>query len=189
MNSQDTQDSILLRKACKKGCSKSLDSLYRKFSPVIREHLDKNGLNHQLDDVVHEIFLRILVCKLNYKGTGCPRRFLCRTAENISHEQFNANKITISSLQQIGIDGAYSIEESISIVLEAIELKELSHIVKNAISELPPKSRQAIELVYFNGITAKEAAELIQCEFRVFRMRLNYGLKLLYKKLEKYVVA
>jgi RNA polymerase sigma-70 factor (ECF subfamily) len=184
MNSQNINDSELLVKACKEGCNKSVEKLYRNFAPVIRDHLKKSGLCNQLEDIIHELFIRILVCKLNYKGTGCPRRFMCKTAENISHEHFNANKITISSLHQIG-KNRLSSEESISVVLETIELKEVSHIVKNAISELPLKSRQAIELVYINSINAKEAAELVQCEFKVFRNRLNYGLKKLKEKLEK----
>lgn len=187
MSNNNIEDVILLKKACNEWCNKSLDNLYRKFSPSIRNNCLKTAPNDQLDDAVQELFIRILVHKCKYKGDGSVEGFLCKIATNIIHEQSNLNKVKYSTLKQIEVYSNFLANQLTSIPIEEIETQELNQIIKSAISELPPKSRQAIELVYFYGISAKKAAELTKCEFKVFRNRLNYGLKQLHKKLEKYV--
>jgi DNA-directed RNA polymerase specialized sigma24 family protein len=58
-----------------------------------------------------------------------------------------------------------------------LEISETTRIARTRTSELPPKARKAIELVYQKGLSAKEAAKIAGCDFKVFRKRLDHGLK------------
>jgi DNA-directed RNA polymerase specialized sigma24 family protein len=68
---------------------------------------------------------------------------------------------------------------------EILQRSESRRILEEKIARLPPKSRQAIQLVYLEGISAKKATTITKCDFKVFRDRLNYGLRCL-KESEKF---
>ena len=49
-------------------------------------------------------------------------------------------------------------------------------VLRQAIAELPPKSGQAIEFVYMQGLKSSKAAVLAGCGVHAFRDRLDYAL-------------
>ena len=160
--------------------------MYRKFRPD-NDILHKSYSQRQLDDLIHDLFARILDKKLNYKQKGNPKAFLNTTIKNIQLEQFNSNKLKLQSLQDMENSGIFHPDKNTNPPLQALENKEVKQVIMKAISELSPKSRQAIELIYLDGLPAKKAAESIGCEFRIFRNRLKYALKKLKEKLYIYI--
>jgi RNA polymerase sigma factor (sigma-70 family) len=186
MDNLDNNDTILLLKACKENCKKSTESLYIKFKSETGNKSHNSRSKKDLDDSIQELFVRILDKKLNYKQKGNSKAFLRKTIKNIQLEQFNSNKLKHQSLQDMESNGIFLPDNHTYHPLKALENEEVKQIIMKAISELPTKSQQAIELVYLDGIPAKQAAESISCEFRIFRNRLKYALKILKEKLYIY---
>jgi RNA polymerase sigma factor (sigma-70 family) len=188
MNGPDNYDTILLTKACQDGCKKSTESLYIKFKPD-NDKCQKPCWLQDIEDSYHELFLRIQEGKVHYEGKGNTDSFLRNTLKNIHLEQHNKDKLKFQSLQQMENNGIFHPDNHTHHPLKALEIDEVKQILMKTISELPIKSHQAIELVYFDGIPAKQAAESIGCEFRIFRNRLKYALKKLRKKLKQYMLT
>ena len=183
MNSMDNDDTILLAKACNKSCKKSTERLYIKIKPDIDKY-HKSYWSQDIEDSFHELFLQIQERKVHYKGKGNSKTFLNKVIKNIHLEKLNNNKLKFQSLQRMENEGLLPVDENIHTSLKNLEINERNQIISKVISELPPKSRQAIELVYFDGIPAKQAAKLIGCEFRIFRNSLKYAMKKLREKTE-----
>jgi RNA polymerase sigma factor (sigma-70 family) len=188
MNSQDEDNKILLLKACNENCNESIEKFYLRFKSFINK-LHKSFLVQDLEDYFQEFFVRMQEHKLKYEAKGSPEAFLKKTIINIFLEQINKNKIKPKSLHEMENDDLFPADKDAHIPLQAIDTEERNQIIMTAIAELPPKTRQAIELVYIGRLTPKEAAKLIGCDFKIFRKRLNYGKKQLYKKLEKYILS
>ncbi len=144
---------------------------------IIKNHLIKNGLGDIADDLTQETFVRILSNNPN-------ERHITKIAKNVLYEQLRAKKSEIRHLKQLFV--LYRLAVSGVGSVDSLELKETLQALTTAITELPPKSRQAVILTCLEGLKAKEAADLIGCDFKAFRMRLGYGLKCLRKKMKKY---
>ena len=188
MNSQDSEVKILLIKACNENNKEATETLYIKLRPDTNK-CHNSCWQQDSDDCFQEFFLRILNKQVNYKGNGNPIGFINNTLKNIHLELFNNNKFKYQSWQGMERDGIFPVDKEICKPSQVLENNELRRIIRKAISELPPKSRQAIELVLLNGLSPKEAAELIGCDFKIFRKRLDYGKKRLCKYLEKYILS
>ena len=188
MNSQDEDNKILLLKACNENSKESIEKVYLKFKADI-DKLHNSRALQDLEDCFQEFFVRIMNKKVNYEGRGKPDNFLSKSIRIIRLEQFNKNKIKCKSMQEMENDGFFPAHKDAFDPLQVLDNEKRNQIIMTAFSELPPKTRQAIELVYFEGLTPKKAAELIGCDFKIFRKRLNYGKKQLYKKLEKYILT
>ena len=141
----------------------------------IKNHLIKNCSPNIVDDLIQETFVRILEDNQN-------KICISNIAQNVLYEQKRAEKMETRHLKQLFALYRSAISGVVSV--DSLELKENLQILITAISELPPKSRQAIRLVYLEGMKAKEAATLIDCDFKAFRMRLDYGLKCLRKMIK-----
>lgn len=189
MSVQNIIDAKLLTKACNKKSKKAAERLYQKLKLNTNSYFHKSCDKKNLDDNIQELFVRLSSGKLNYKGNGNPDTFLQKTLKNISHENHNNNKLKPQPLQVMEDNGIFPADKNSRIPLQNLEINERNQIMIAAITDLSPKSRQAIELVYFDGISAKQAAELIKCDFKLFRNRLKYALNKLNKSLKKYFLT
>ena len=53
------------------------------------------------------------------------------------------------------------------------ESVELAQTIRALLAKLPPRQRQAVELVYFSGLHPCEAARQLGCSTRAFKVRLS----------------
>jgi DNA-directed RNA polymerase specialized sigma24 family protein len=101
------------------------------------------------------------------------------------YEQIREEKTEIRHLKQLFALYRSAVRGKGSV--DSLELKEILLTIINSISELPPKSRQAIVLVCIGGLKPQKAADLIGCDYHTFRNRLSYSRKLIRKKMGKYM--
>jgi RNA polymerase sigma-70 factor (ECF subfamily) len=64
---------------------------------------------------------------------------------------------------------------------------EVRLAARTALENLPPKEREAIELLAWDGLTSAEAAEALGCPRRVFALRVHRGRKRLRRSLSEFL--
>ena len=180
INADEFKDRILLKRACQKRCPEATQDLYIKYKPFITNYI-RSRLYRSNDhsDLVQTVFAHICQGKCNYDGTTSPRGYLCGIAKNVIRAYLTASQTQIrtSSLDSIDIDGDLVLKHnSPSSPLNDLYRKELRQALKYAIANLPPKSRQAVELVYIHRLKPAQAAAHSNREIIAFYNSLQYGL-------------
>lgn len=171
---------ILLWKACHENCGDSLSIIYQEYSKPVCDYLRKTGSDGLAEDICQDVFTQIAAGQCHYDGSSDPKSYLFGIAGNIRNKELAAANKETYGLNEEQTEGDLAIE-GVQSPLETLEQSELRRILEKEIANLPLKTRQAIELVFFEGIPAKKAAKIAKCEFKAFRDRLDYGLRCLRK--------
>jgi RNA polymerase sigma-70 factor (ECF subfamily) len=179
-DSHNIEDRILLKKACHDACSQSLEMLYNIYKPFLADYIaDKVHFQGDVQDIVHAVFLHLCQGKCQYTGDSDVQGYLCGIAKNVLRDYFKAKRrqIRACSIDDIEIAGdLLTVEEDPA---ENLQKQEILVKLKEAIPELPSKSREAIELVYYKGLKPFEAAQEAGCSYETFRKRLELARTLL----------
>ena len=178
------EDRILLKKACCEACSESLSIIYTQYRKPVCDYLYKAGVDGLAEDICQIVFTQIAAGQCHYDSSSDVKSYLFGIAGNIRNKELAAANKETYGLNWEQIEGDL-LMEGIQSPVESLERSELRRILEKEIANLPPKTRQAIESVYLEGIPAKEAAKIANCDFNTFRTRLNYGLQSLRKSIKK----
>lgn len=181
--SKNQRDRKLLLRAVG-GCTECLEIIWHKYRQVISACLRKTNGDDTAEDVCQTVYSHILQGNCNYDGSSDVKAYLNGMASKTLKSQARAFLKRNHVQTQVAIvEDLVVSDDRLSCPVEALSAKEQKDQQEIAILELPPKSRQAVELVYRDGIPAFQAAEKIDCDFDVFRQRLEYGLRCLSQKL------
>lgn len=131
------------------------------------------------EDLTQEIFVKCYNGLPTYKGQSSIKTWLWRIAINHAKDYlkswYNQNVKTIEDDFLNSVTLSSSVEQ---IVVQQDEDAELA----NAVMSLPIKYREVIYLVYFEELTMKEAATVLQLNENTIKTRLRKG-KLLLKNI------
>jgi RNA polymerase sigma factor (sigma-70 family) len=176
------EDRILLNKAARNGCAESLAMIYRKYRSMICDFLLNAGADGLEEDVCQSVFVHIREGKCNYDGSSEVKNYLFGVAKNLFKQEVTTDKTKTYKLSRVQTEGDLIVKQTIQACpAESLGIAESRQILREIVAQLPPKSHQAVKLVYLEGIPAKEAAMIAKCDFKVFRKRLDYGLRCLKK--------
>ena len=110
---------------------------------------------HTAEDIAEETFVKIAVKKPRYNGKASFRTWLYRIASNTAIDLLRKKRLETVSLD----DAELSSDEEL---LEESYLREEKKIaVHRAMRELPQDYQRILWLVYFEGLSVKEAAVLM----------------------------
>jgi RNA polymerase sigma-70 factor (ECF subfamily) len=184
--SNQSDDKVLLKRATEEACPKALGALYQKHKPFIEKYIAQRvSLNGEGRDLAHAVFLRLCQGKCRYSGQTDVRGYLCGIAKNVLREYFKSKGRHIQSISAVEITHAGNpvitcSQEDPPFILHKEEIRQA---IRKLVVNLPPKSRQAIQLVYFEELALPQAAQKAGCTSKVFRARLYHGVARLSKAL------
>ena len=169
----------------KKGDKEALRELYSRFSQAVY-NLAFRMLRDREDaeEVVQEIFLQVWNKAQTYeRGRGAVSTWIINIARSRS----------IDKLRTLGYrDRNTELDEEklnsntdFSRILE--DREEKNNIIFKALSALPENQKAVIELVYFEGHTHVEAAELLKEPVGTIKTRLRLGVIKLKEKMAPYI--
>ena len=186
--SHKIEDRILLKRAIGEACPEALGEIYQRHKPFVSKYIAKR-VHCQGDnqDLVHTVFLRLCQGNCKYSGDSDVQGYLCGIAKNVLRDYFKAKGRQIKgvSLDAIEISGDLLITHChTEKPSENLQKQEFHLILKKVVANLPDKSRQAVELVCFEGLRPIDACRKAGCSFEAFRSRLNLGRKLLQRELK-----
>ena len=134
------------------------------------------------EDVVQNIFLRLLERRVNVDFTGNPKGYLYRAAANLSLNVVRDRK------RRAQLQTVEHLADSVH-VASPTESEELHRKLYEAIAELPPKAAEILLLHYLHGCSDAEIAKLLGTSrgtiaVNLYRSRARLR-KLLISSLEK----
>lgn len=135
------------------------DWFLRKILPleaILMHYLRQNWRNaSDIPDLRQEVYARVLQAARERLPDN-PKRFLLVSARNLLIDRVRKEQVvpmeTFADVDALGVAG--EAPEPDRVVIE----KEDLHRVKAALAQLPPRTREAIELSYFEGLTCTEIA-------------------------------
>lgn len=181
------EDRMLLKKATRDLCKTSLAAIHSRYAPFLTKYIARKiRCNHKSKDLTQDIFLRICRRTCKYNGESDARAFLCGMAKIGIKDHYKAkkNRPEVISIDQIDIDGDLTTNPHDETPQKTLEKQETSRILITEVEKLPPKARQAIKLVHFEGLKPIDAAKEAGCSVEKFRARLKHGRNLLQSELK-----
>lgn len=173
-----------LWKQFKAGDKLALDVIFKRYYPLLHNYGNKLTQNTSLtEDCLQDFFLYIYEHRQNLKDLDSIKPYLFKAFRNrlLKYLKANTNLISLEEVEKNGLPIEFSIEE-IMIEQENTQLqnKQILHILH----QLTNKQRELIYLKYYNNLTIKEIAEVVDISYQGV---LN-GLSKTMKKLKKVLV-
>jgi RNA polymerase sigma-70 factor, ECF subfamily len=118
------------------------------------------GNQQEAEDLIQDIFLNLWNrCTYN-PDRASFKSFLMLLVRSRSIDRLRAHSSQLNTSERFGqLSLATSSEQS---PLETVAADEISIRVQEALAELPPKQRQALELSYFGGLTQQEISQRLE---------------------------
>jgi RNA polymerase sigma-70 factor (ECF subfamily) len=158
-----------------KGDIDQVGVLYERYNRMLFGYFFKLTRNQELcEDLVNDVFLKILHSRNKYRGDGIFKVWMFRIARSIFIDNYNRNKrqMVKESIYKNSVND--EAEEDSHLLLERKENKELVH---EALLKLSRKEREVIILSKLDELKYKEVAEILGCSEEAAKVRTFRALK------------
>jgi RNA polymerase sigma-70 factor (ECF subfamily) len=150
-----------------------LSKYYDHVANVVKNHVPYDNI----EEVAHEVFVRVYQSLPTFQHkshfTHWLSKIAVRTCYDFSRKQYRNREMTMSSLseqQQQWLETAISDQSSRSFY-ESETQKEVQEVLEWALNTLSPEDKMVVELIYFQELSGKEAAELLGWSVPKVKMR------------------
>jgi RNA polymerase sigma factor, sigma-70 family len=145
---------------------------------VVGNHIPYN----QAEEVAHDVFVKAYQSLMTFKFKGGFKQWLSviavRTCYDFWRKEYRSRETPMSSCSEEEQDFVERelAKQYIQATSQENSRKEAGELLDRALVKLSPEDRMALELVYFEGLSAKEAAGLLgwsvaNVKIRIFRSR------------------
>jgi RNA polymerase sigma factor (sigma-70 family) len=108
-------------------------------------------------DIAQSAFTRLWQARRSLSSSASVRVWLLRTSRNLVVNDHRRAKVSTKWLNQ----EADEFQETPPTPLEVAESRELKSAIELAVSHLPPRRRECFRLCHLQGLTYREAAEVM----------------------------
>ena len=167
-----------------------LDKYRNYIFTIVGRHVPKGCI----EDTVQDVFIRVYRALPGFDNRSSFKHWMTsiaiRACYDLLRRKYRSREVSFSSLTGPDKDSVDTIlsEQSKKDYFADLDLAETRKLLQSAIDRLTPENRLLIELIYFEGCSVKEAADLLgwsvaNVKIRSFRSRkqLNAILKQLMK--------
>ncbi len=160
----------------------TFESLLTRYKEFVLRIVKKHVPYNEVEDVTQNSFIRVFEALATFKGKGEFRQWLSaitlRTCYDYWRKAYRSKEISMSSLterHQAWLEEVIS-ERSESELHDKGLQKEAGELLEWALANLSAEDRMVVELVYLEGLTGKETADLLgwslsNVKVRAFRTR------------------
>ena len=164
------------------GSVNAFESLLIRHKDLVLKIIRKHVPYDDVEETAQDVFVRVYQSLPTYKGKGEFKQWVSsitvRTCYDFWRKVYRSREVPMSSLtekHQRWLEEVIS-EESDQLLEETGSQKEARELLDWALGKLSAEDRTVLELVYFEGLSGKEAADLLglsvaNVKVRSFRSR------------------
>jgi len=172
---QSTDHELML--AVRDGDVIQLGVLFKRYQrPLYNFFLKLTGHPQTSEDLVQEVFCRILKYRQTYRGEGRFTTWLFQVARNARIDYFRKHH----RHDEPGELGDYLVSSERN-PDEILTHKSEVHFLKEALNRLSPEKREVLLLSRFQGLKYEEIAQITNCKLGTIKARVFRALKELSK--------
>ena len=157
-------------------------SLVQKYKDYVLNIVGKHTPYHLAEEVAHDVFVKTYQSLPTFKHKAAFKQWLSaiavRTCYDFWRKEYRSRETPMSSFseeEQKHIEGVMA-KQSSQAALQENSQKGAHELLDWALDRLSPEDRMALELVYLEGLSTKEAAGLLgwsvaNVKIRIFRSR------------------
>jgi RNA polymerase sigma-70 factor (ECF subfamily) len=152
----------------------SLNDIYqRRRRPLFRFFFRLTGRQAASEDLVHEVFLRMLRYRHTWRSGADFEAWMYRIARNVVNDNGRRNR-----LEMPAADGELEAVASGSPTpFEAALRQQDLNLLYRALRELPDDKREVIVLSRFQGLSYEQIGEITGCEAGAVKVRVFRAMK------------
>ncbi len=159
----------------KEGDLDKLGLLFERYKKMLFAFFYRINRDKDLsEDLVQNVFMRVLKYKHAFKGSGEFKTWLFHIARNVSHDHFRQNK-------KLGHkDDIMDWDERLTAQKEEEEVKlrdEQLQLLNTAIEKLSEEKRELISMSKLKGMKYKEIGEILDCSEGAVKVKVFRALK------------
>lgn len=153
-------ESVRLMLAYQAGDEAAFDRLVEIHSPPLYSLLTRFlGPSPRREDLVQEVFLRLIRARERYVPTAKLSTWLYRIAFNLAaNERERSDRRGESALDE----AAETVDETVGTPSAALEADDVVRAVRGAIAALPDNQRMALILAKYDGLAYAEVAQVLE---------------------------
>ncbi len=133
-----------------------------------------NGNASLSEDLVQNVFERMLKYKHTFTGEGSFSAWMFRTARNVNYDYYRKNKMSFKQSEVATI--AYKLEATESIE-NAMQQRDDISVLHRAMQKLPPEKKEVLVLSKFKGMKFSEIAAVLGCSEGAAKVKAHRALK------------
>lgn len=152
----DEKDLLLRLQA---GDHRAFEILYRKHSRLLLAKLDRKfAYAEDADDLLQELFVKIWERRHQIDPNQAFAGYLYRIAQRMVTDFYRKNATNNTLWNEL----RYSRSEAGVYTEQEIEARESQRLIEQAIERLPPQQKRAFHLCKIEGLSYKEAAQIME---------------------------
>lgn len=124
------------------------------------------------EDLVQEVFLRILKYRHTYRGESQFTLWMFRIARNAYTDHFRKNRREESFDEKVEL-----LSSEAPLPLETIEYGQDLNLLQKALEKLPAEKREVLVLSRFQNLKYHEIADLMNCTVGTIKTRVHRAIK------------
>jgi len=183
----DPEDQALMSRMAE-GDRSAFEALYRTYAPALSRYLFRMCYEAmQAEDCLQETFMRVWRAAPRWRAQGKVSTFLFQVAKNVGLDSRSRR-----ARERARSEGAEEAERPEPASSEpepdqALEGAELRALVRRAVASLPEEQRAVLELVQTEGLTYREAAEILELPLGTVKSRMAAAAETLRHRLLRHV--
>lgn len=171
---QELADNALMLKV-KSGDIDRLGLLYERHKKrLFGFFYNMNGNASLSEDLVQNVFVRMLKYRHTFTGAGSFTAWMFKTARNVNYDHFKKHKKSYNHSELSEVE--YTLQDTKNHETE-IDVNETSLQLKYALRKLPPEKREILILSKFKEIKFSEIGEILGCTEGAAKVKAHRALK------------
>ena len=165
----------------------SFGEMYRLHrDPLLRYSTLLVGDDHA-EDIVQEVFLKVYASRTSFPSIDSPRAYLLRAVHNrclnYLRDETRRSDFRNQYARNIEMRAAEHSSPDRNEVIRALYTKDTRASLEEAMSFLPKRCREVLQMSYFDGYSHKEIAKMLSISVSTVDNQVYKGLKILRKHL------
>lgn len=136
------------------------------------------------EDVLQTVYMKVISGRARFHGQSAFRTWLFGVIRHTASELARSVRAAERKVTRLAVEARGS-QIAVEQPDEAIEKAEQSRILRRALSELPDRQREVLNLVFYQDMTIREAAEVMEVSIGSARVHYDRGKKKLRTLLDR----